>query len=89
MCKSFKCSKCGSGKFSMITEVITYNDVDYDESGNTIYTVDEDRQYEKFSCYICSQCSGYLTNNGVVVGNEAELEKYLEKYGVGKGAINV
>ena len=66
----------------MITEVITYNDVDYDEHGNTIYTENEDRQYEKFSCYICSQCSGYLTNNGAVVGNEVELEEYLEEHGV-------
>ena len=88
MGKNFKCSKCGSNKFSMMTEVVIFSDVSYDNEGNTIYVEDDDRQYEKFSCYICSNCTNYLTNNGVIVCDEVRLKKYLEKYGVEKHSVS-
>ena len=83
MGKNYKCSKCGSSKYALMTEVVIISDIDYDESGSIIY-VDEDRQFEKFQCYICSNCTSYLTNNGVIICSEKELVKYLEKYGMGK-----
>ena len=80
--KKFKCQKCGGSELALLQEVISYNDVDYDDEDNIIYSEIEDLIYEEYIAYICADCGHYLINNGVIVSDENNLKQYLELYGI-------
>ena len=75
----FKCEKCGYGEISIMRDVITKQKVVVKQVGDIFYEEYLEPIGEEYTAYVCGN-GDYICNEfGVVITDEKQLKRYLDK----------